>query len=283
VEDGKAKGIELEDGRKIMANKAIVSTLNPHQTFLELVGEDNVPSDLAQSIKDWKWEDWSLFTIHLGLKGLPSYKAGEEDPDCNRALIQLLGYESVEDVISHWKECIDGKLPSAKGHITSISQFDPIQAPKGYHVARFETQAPYEVSGRDWEDIKEQYADECLKTWESHLANRSELKVVKEYIYPPTYIEQKLVDMVRGSIKQGAYISTQMGFFRPNIECSNYRTPIEGLYIAGASVYPGGMITLGPGYNAAAVVAKDLGLRIWWTPPDNVIRAQEKNLVPKWE
>jgi len=55
---------------------------------------------------------------------------------------------------------------------------------------------------------------------------------------------------------------------RPFPECSQYRTPIEGLYLAGSCCHPGGNITGAPGYNAAQIIVKDLGVDRWWTPPD---------------
>jgi phytoene dehydrogenase-like protein len=66
---------------------------------------------------------------------------------------------------------------------------------------------------------------------------------------------------------------------RPNADCSSHRTPIGNLYLAGASVWPGGMILLAGGYNAAGVVADDLGLERWWTEPDYVVEARKKGLV----
>ena len=49
--------------------------------------------------------------------------------------------------------------------------------------------------------------------------------------------------------------------------------------VAGASVWPGGMVLLGGGYNAAGVVADDLGLDRWWTEPEYVSEARKKGLV----
>ena len=95
----------------------------------------------------------------------------------------------------------------------------------------------------------------------------------------PKHIEAKLPNMKRGSIKHGAYVPTQMLSNRPNADCSSHRTPIENLYLAGASVWPGGMILLAGGYNAAGVVADDLGLERWWTEPDYVVEARKKGLV----
>lgn len=283
VEDGRAVGVVVEEfGREVkeVRAKAIVSTLNPQKTFLELVGEDKLDPGFASSVKEWQWDEWSLFCIHLGTKALPKYKAESTEPHCGEALSQVIGYQSVDQVVKHWRSCMDRVLPGTESTFTPISLFDPSQAPKGYHVLRVETEAPYEVDGKKWEDIKEDYAEKILGDWYEYLLNPGDLRIVKKYIYTPEYIELKLPNMVRGSIKQGAYIPTQMGYFRPNAECSNYATPIEGLYIAGAAAYPGGMITLGPGYAAAGRIASDLKLNIWWKPPSWLEEARRNKLAP---
>jgi phytoene dehydrogenase-like protein len=72
--------------------------------------------------------------------------------------------------------------------------------------------------------------------------------------------------MRRGGIKHGDYKPIQLGSFRPNQECSSTKTPIEGLYVCGASTYPGGLVLGGPGYLGANKVAEDLGAKKWWKP-----------------
>jgi len=127
--------------------------------------------------------------------------------------------------------------------------------------------------------VVEGYANRLLSMWREYAPNLDEGKVIRQYLYPPTYIETKLVNMVRGSIKHGAYIPTQMGYLRPNSDCSGCRTPIKNLYLCGASTYPGGMILLGGGYNAARVVAEDMGLKPWWAEPEYILEARRKKLV----
>jgi phytoene dehydrogenase-like protein len=73
-------------------------------------------------------------------------------------------------------------------------------------------------------------------------------------------------NMRLGSIKHGDYKPMQLGCFRPNQECSGTDTPIDGLYVCGASTYPGGLILGGPGYLAANRVIKDMGGNKWWKP-----------------
>jgi phytoene dehydrogenase-like protein len=58
----------------------------------------------------------------------------------------------------------------------------------------------------------------------------------------------------------------QIGCFRPNQECSSGKTPIPGLYLCGASNYPGGLVIGGPGYLAANKVSEEMGVEKWWKP-----------------
>jgi phytoene dehydrogenase-like protein len=49
------------------------------------------------------------------------------------------------------------------------------------------------------------------------------------------------------------------------------------LFLCGASNHPGGSVNGLPGYNAAGVVADDLGAEKWWKPID--VRAHLRALA----
>ena len=284
VKDGTATGVELTDGRKF-EGRAVITTTDPVTTFLKLVDESvtrQVAPEIVDQTKEWEWEHWSIFGLHLALSEPPRYRAAEFDPAVNEAMLKLIGFESADEFLSHIEKVKAGELGVA-GHSTTMSDFDPLQAPvdlfPGVAVARWESLAPYELKDSSWEEKAEGYADEIWSTWQEYAPNLGRAKVILRYAYPPTYIEQKLVNMVRGSFKHGAYIPTQMGYLRPNIDCSSYRTPIKNLYLGGASTYPGGMVLLANSYNVAGVVAEDLALNRWWAEPDFVKEARKKGLV----
>ena len=65
----------------------------------------------------------------------------------------------------------------------------------------------------------------------------------------------------------GSFANNQVGYHRPFAGAGRYRTPVGGLYLCGGSTHPGGNITGLCGYNAARVIATDLGKGIWWNPP----------------
>lgn len=283
TENGTATGVVLTDGREFRA-RAVISTLNPDQTFLKLIGKNRLPGELAATVGGWEWEEWSLFTSHLGIKGqAPRYTAAAFNADVNSTLINFMGIESPGDVMRQVNEIEAGQLPEPAGGVTCTTIHDPLQASKGpygpLHTLRWESHVPYALAGREWDDVKQAYADRCFEKWKEYAPNLVEAKVLFNFVYSPLDIERRLPTMQRGSIKHGAYTSTQMGFLRPTEDCSSYRTPIGGLYVAGASTYPGGMVILGSGYNAAKVVAEDLGARVWWSPPDYVVRAREKRYL----
>ena len=52
IENGKAVGVRLKDGREIAARQVVVSDLNTPQTILQLIGEEHVSSKIAHRAKN---------------------------------------------------------------------------------------------------------------------------------------------------------------------------------------------------------------------------------------
>lgn len=275
TENGRACGVRVADGTEINA-QAVVSTVDPHQTFLRFFNESDVPEDLRTSAKRWEWDKISLFGAHLALKEAPKYVGTDGFDDANRALITFLGITDTDALLDHHQALESGILPTDQlyGHTTCASLFDPIQAPPGMHTGRWESLVPFDV---DWDKEKWNYARWCVEQWKDYAPN---LKSINMLIYPPSYIEKKIINMVRGSIKHGAYIPLQMGYFRPNESCSQGYTPIDGLYVCGASTFPGGMVLGGGGYIGANLIADDFGIDKPWEEPEMVKAARERGLIP---
>ena len=53
MQNGNAKGVELWEGRTLHSN-VVISSLDPHTTFLDLVGAENLPEDLKDMVEPWK-------------------------------------------------------------------------------------------------------------------------------------------------------------------------------------------------------------------------------------
>jgi phytoene dehydrogenase-like protein len=291
MEDGAAVGVEVAptgmDGPLVRVNaKSIVTSTDPTTTFGTFIPEEEMQqrSKLClNTARNWEWEHSSLFLCHLGLRKKPRFKAEDSDPAVGTAFIRVFGVESPEDVVKHFNEVMEGHLLHDIGHVTFTTDLDPNQAPQetepGSAVARIEAVVPYAPAQGDWADVAGPYGDRLIAKLTEYMVDFDPADIIRRYQYTPVYIEMKIPQMKRGSFKHGAYVMTQMGYSRPNVQCSSNKTPIKGLYVCGASTFPGGMITFGGGYNAAKTVAQDMSLNIWWTEPDEVIAAREKGLL----
>jgi phytoene dehydrogenase-like protein len=285
VENGTAKGVELEDGTQIMATKAVVSTIDLHQTFLKYVGEDKLDSDFVAMVNAWQWEKWSLCDLHLALEEPPHFKAAESNPDVDKAFMYVLGYESSDELRHEWDLMNTGELPERAGYIASFpSVHDPYQAPPGRASGLLTQMAPFELKdggSEKWLSYKfrEQIAEYQLATLEKYAPNITKDKVLWWNITTPADIQNKFPNMVRGSYKQGQYHPLQMGFLRPNQECSHNVTPIKNLFVGGAGVWPGGCVIWGPGYVCANTIAEECGIEKWWKESEIVTRSRGNGYI----
>jgi len=271
VQNGEAKGVEMDDGTIIEADKFVASSLDPEQTFLKLIGEEHLDEDLAASVKGWQWEAESLYVHHMALEKAPQFTAASSDPLLNQAFIYVMGYESDKEFIQHWEAMKKGEIMQSGFNACFCSVLDPKEAPPGYHVGLISEIAPYELKEGGAErwynyDFKNEHSRMLRETLRRYAPNMTEENVLMEYNTTPLDIENKFWDMKKGGLKQGAYLSLQMGNNRPNEYCSKHRTPIKNFYVNGACTYSGGTVIFGPGYLAANSIAEDLGIKKWWKP-----------------
>jgi phytoene dehydrogenase-like protein len=277
VTDGHVTGVELFDGRVIRA-KAVLSSLPPPQTFGQLIEERWVPAELRRTAAQWEWDRWSFFTLTVATKEAPSYRA--DDPWVDDAFMTVLGFDSTDELLEQWRAVAAGNLDAAPGgHATVETRYDPtLPRVPGHHVAFLQIHAPYDVAG-GWKARSDDLAESLLGRWGEYAPNLTAANVVMRSAESPLDIETRLPNMVRGSIKHGHYDPLQMGVFRPHDSCVGGRAPIEGLYLCGASSYPGGLVIGGPGYIAAGSVVEDLAANRWWQVPRFVQRYQEAYLT----
>jgi phytoene dehydrogenase-like protein len=266
MENGKAAGVELHDGIRIKA-KTVISSLDPQTTFLKLVGKDNLPKDLAVAAANWKWEKTSFFTTHLALNEPVKYNT--RDRNVNSAFMNILGIDSMEDVIRLAEAANQDRIDVIAGHSTVETLWDPSLALPGKHTAFFQMVVPGTIEG-GWDKKKKEVEEKVMEKWSEYSGNINKENILIKTSETPADIERRIPCMKNGSIKHGEYNSLQMGYFRPNDLCSSSKTPIEGLYVGGASTYPGGLILGGPGYIAANRVAEDMGVTKWWKYSDKI-------------
>ncbi|MEM3073956.1 MAG: NAD(P)/FAD-dependent oxidoreductase [Nitrososphaerales archaeon] len=280
VKDGRAVGVRTVDGKEIGARKAVISAVDPWQTFLRFVGEENLDSEFVKKVKGIKPSTRSgLFGVHLALREPPKYTSAKFNSDMDRAFCLVIGYEEPEDVDNIARDTEEGIPPGWKGsrskpaaECTVPTLFDPSQAPAGKHTAFMWQYAPYTLKdggAEKWDGIKEEYADIVVERWREYAPNLTKDNIIARYVYSTYDYSKKLINMReadQGVV--GVESPEQLYDKRPLKELSQYRTPIKGLYLTGAGTHVCAGITGAGGYNVAGVVCDDLGVKTWWPRAD---------------
>ncbi len=271
VEDGEARGVELDDGSALEATRFVASGIDAPRT-IRMAGEEHFSEDVVGKIRNWKWGSHSLLTLHLALNEAPRYLSEGFDPDVSRAFNVFIGAENSGEIDGCMDEMKEGRFPSQPmGNGSCNTLFDPGYAPEGKHLAFWWPFAPYHLKDgegggpEDWDARKTEYAARVLDAWRQYAPNLTEKNVLATFLFTPLDISRRNLNMVQGSVRMGAYYPDQLGFNRPHPELSHHRTPVKGLFLCGSSNHGGG-VNGAPGYNAANTIAQDLGLKRWWTP-----------------
>jgi phytoene dehydrogenase-like protein len=273
VEDGVARGVVLQDGTVIRASKFIASSVNPQETLLRLVGAQHLEADLAGRVDGFAYSPTTpIFAVNLSLREPPRYLSAELEPDIHHTCMYIVGLDGYQDIRDLYADCRAGNVPR-KSFMNGacLTVHDPSQAPPGGHCAFTWQLAPYDLADggpERWDALREEFGQRQLARWREYAPNLDERNIISMHCNTPLDIERHDPNMRRGDWMVGELNANQALDKRPLPELSQYRTPIANLYLCGSSCHPGGNITGAPGYNAAGVIARDLGLDPWWSPHD---------------
>ena len=264
VEAGRAAGVELADGRTVRARRFVASTVDVHQTFEQMVGRSELSADLQAKLDRFKYTPWTLFGVHFALKESPRFRAATSDPNLDKALKWNVGAESIADLISAHDDVKNGRVPRivqfGSGALTAN---DAAQAPPGRHTTYAWHVMPLnpDLGAQDAEAFEREFTERIIERFAHYAPNMTRRNILKTYTYTARTYGAELINMRSGDIFMGAFSADQVMYNH-----FGYRTPIEGLYMAGSACHPGGAISGGAGYISAGVIAGDLEMKPWWNP-----------------
>ena len=271
VEKGRAVGVVTDKGERI-AGRAVVSNLHPKLTFEKLLDPAVLPADFRARIASYRSGSGS-FRMNLGLSELPSFTAlpghaAAEHHGAGIVIAPSLAYMErayLDARLSGWSAApiIEMLIPST---------LDDSLAPPGRHVASLFCQhvAPKLPDGRSWDDERETAADLMIDTVDSY-APGFKASVIARQILSPLDLEREF-GLIGGDIFHGRLSLDQLYSARPVLGHADYRSPVLGLYMCGASTHPGGGVTGAPGHNAAREMIRDFRARRY---ADLVLRRRE--------
>ena len=253
----RAQGVELADGRTVMATRAVIANTAPAGLMRLTGGTGAAPFDAAMRAFD---HAPGTMMIHLALSGPPDWTAG--------AALKRFAYvhiaPSLDQMARTYTQARAGLLPDAPvlvvGQPTAI---DPSRAPEGQHTLWLQVRmAPGTIRGdaagritaTDWADAAGPFAERALSILEDH-APGMRARILARRIVTPAELEADNPNLVGGDQITGSHHLAQNFAFRPARGHADGTTPIEGLYLTGAAVWPGAGTGAGSGFLLAQKLA----------------------------
>jgi phytoene dehydrogenase-like protein len=242
---GRADGVVLEDGTELDA-KVVISGVDPHRTFLGLVGEEHLDGEFARSIRRFKMRG-SSGKVNLALDGLPDFTClPGNGPHLSGDITIAPSIDYLERAYDDAKYGAFSRQPFMDIVIPSLT--DPTVAPPGRHVMSIFVQyAPYHLKEgpADWENQREAFGDAVIDTLSEYAPNLKS-RILHRQVLSPWDLEQ-IYGLTEGNIFHGELSLEQLAFLRPAAGWSRYRTPVERLWMCASGTHPGGGIMGAPG------------------------------------
>lgn len=260
VRDGAVEGVRTTSGEVVEA-PVVVGACHVLTTFA-LVGDDKLPSGWGARLRrETRVGNGIGMVVRLGCDQLPAYPAKMDGLE-HRGL-QLLA-PSRQYLRRAHGEFNAGLPPSEPAALAmSFSAIDDTIAPPGKHnVSVWGQWHPYELSnGERWDDIAEREATKLVEAVD-RAAPGFAASVEHMYVQSPLDLEREL-GLLRGNVMHVEMGLDQMFAWRPSPELADYRTPVGGLYLTGASTHPGGGVFGASGRSTARTVLSDRNRRGW--------------------
>ncbi len=254
VREGKARGVVLDDGTEIRA-RVVLSNADPKRTFLRMVAASELPNDFLHSIRGIKMEG-PCAKVNLVLDEEPRFTG--TSPDATP--LERTFYTLVPS-LQFAERCYDiakfGEIPEELWVDCVVSSnADASLAPPGRHILTcFAQYVPYHLREGNWDDKRSLLGDRVVRKIAEYTPNVPNAIVARQVLTPLDL--ERTYGLTEGNIFHGDLRLEQLLFMRPVSGWSQYRTPVDGLYLCGAGTHPGGGVTGAPGHNAAHQVLRD--------------------------
>lgn len=252
VRGSRACGVVLSNGDEI-ASRLVVSGVDPHLTFLRLVGEEHLEADFVAGVRRFKLRG-SSGKVNLALDRLPEFVSRPGDGAHLRGDISIApDFAYLEHAYDQAKYGAFSQRPFLNIVIPSL--VDPTVAPPGKHVMSIFVQwAPYHLAEgpENWPQKREAFGDAVVETLAEYCPTLRD-SILHRQVLTPWDLEQEY-GLTEGNIFHGELSLEQLLFLRPVAGWARYRTPIRNLWLCASGAHPGGGVMGAPGELAAKTV-----------------------------
>jgi len=254
IRDGRARGVILEDGTEIRG-RIVLSNADPKRTFLRMIPSRELPENFLGEVRRIKM-DGPCAKVNLVLAEEPRFTG----TPAGATPLERTFYTLVRS-LEFAERCYDiakfGEIPEELWVDCVVSSnADDSLAPAGKHILTcFVQYVPYRLRQGTWDRNRELLGDRVVKTIAEYAPNVPNAILARQVLTPLDL--ERTYGLTEGNIFHGDLRLEQLFFMRPVPGWSQYRTPIEGLYLCGAGAHPGGGVTGAPGRNAAHQALRD--------------------------
>jgi phytoene dehydrogenase-like protein len=243
-------GVTLADGRQITARKAVIATALPQHVFGRLLGDGSGNASVDRKMRAFRPGPGTMM-IHVAADALPEWIAG---PELKRFAYVHLS-PSLAMMSRVYEQAMAGQMPDEPvlvvGQPTAI---DPSRAPDGKHILWIQVRVLPGAIDDGWAAQKEAYADKMIRLLECYAPDFAR-HILGRAVFSPEDLEAENPNLVGGDQIGGSHHLSQNFLFRPVPGWTRYRTPVDNLYLCGASTWPGAGVDAGSGFMLAKMLA----------------------------
>ncbi len=252
VAGGRALGVRDASGGFVRARKAVLADVPAPALYSNLVGAEHLPSGLVADLDRFEWDDATI-KVDWALNGPITWTA---EGVRGAGTVHLGGDLNGLAVSSTEIAC--GRVPRTPFVIMGqMTTTDPTRSPAGTETAWAYTHVP---RGERWSaDRLRRRADRVEQLIEQHAPGFRAL-IRARVVHGPADLEARNRSLIGGSINSGTAAIHQQLVFRPVPGLGRADTPVDRLYLAGASAHPGGGVHGAAGANAARAALARNGL-----------------------
>ena len=247
VSGGRATGVTLKDGETISARDAVVGCIHPWDLGRFL---PDIDPDLAAAARATKLSSHGAINQQYALSEAPIWKAGPQFAPA--MLVECMKRDrSMKSMRQGFDSYSYGRMPfeSLSPLVGIQSRLDPTRAPAGkatMYLYHFAPMLLEEGGLEGWEAIREKTADAIFESFCSYTTNMDRSKIIARHVETPLEHHRHSASMKNGDIFGIGSFASQFFGRRPIPELAQYRIPgLEGFYLCGPFMHPGGTVTLG--------------------------------------
>jgi phytoene dehydrogenase-like protein len=251
LRDRRAVGVRTAGGVVVRARRAVLADVSAPDLYLNLVGEDQLPTRLRRNLERFEL-DWPTLKLNWALSE-PVPWANSEAAGAGTVHLGV----GVDGFVDFAADLSKGQLPQRPlvlfGQMTVA---DSTRSPAGTTSAWGYSHLPRDLAlSRSAVHRQIDRMEGAIERVAPGFRDTVSARVVQG----PADLQDADANLIQGAINGGTSAIHQQAIFRPVPGTGRPQTPYERLYLASASAHPGGGVHGACGWNAARAAISDHG------------------------